>query len=77
LLNHYINYCQACLLHIKTHAENLEHELVGDKGTYPLYKELALQMMQERTRLWQTEVDWTMQLREMLAASSEPAAFLE
>src|SRR5450759_5063552 len=77
LLNHYINYCQTCLLHIKTHAENLEHELVGDKGTYPLYKELALQMMQERTRLWQTEVDWTMQLREMLAASSEQAVSRE
>jgi DNA-binding PadR family transcriptional regulator len=77
LLNHYINYCQTCLLHIKTHAENLEHELVGDKGTYPLYKDLALQMMQERTRLWQTEVDWTIQLRETLAASSEPVVSRE
>jgi DNA-binding PadR family transcriptional regulator len=59
LLNHYMNYCQACLLHIKTHAENLEHELVGDKATSPLFKELALQAMQERARLWQTEVEWT------------------
>ena len=77
LLNHYINYCQTCLLHIKTHAENLEHELVGDKGTYPLFKELALQVMQERARLWQTEVDWTVQLRAMLSASSGQAALLE
>ena len=74
LLNHYINYCQACLLHIKTHAENLEHELVGSKGTYPLYKDLALQVMQERARLWQAEVDWTAQLGEMLATSSEQQA---
>ncbi len=74
LLNHYINYCQACLLHIKTHAENLEHELVGSKGTYPLYKDLALQVMQERARLWQAEVDWTVQLGEMLATSSEQQA---
>lgn len=77
LLNHYINYCQACLLHIKTHAENLEHELVGDKGTYPLFKELALQAMQERARLWQTEVDWTEHLRAMLPASGKQAAFSE
>ncbi len=74
LLNHYSNYCQACLLHIKTHAENLEHELVGDKGTYPLFKELALQAMQERARLWQTEVEWTERLRALLPASSEQAA---
>lgn len=77
LLNHYINYCQTCLLHIKTHAENLEHELVGDKGTYPLFKELALQAMQERARLWRTEVDWTEHLRELLLASGEQAAVLE
>jgi DNA-binding PadR family transcriptional regulator len=77
LLNQYINYCQACLLHIQTHAENLEHELVGDKGIYPLYKELALQVMQERSRLWQTEVDWTTQLRETLAASDEQVASSE
>jgi DNA-binding PadR family transcriptional regulator len=77
LLNHYINYCQTCLLHIKTHAENLEHELVGDKGTYPLYKELALQVMQERARLWQAEVDWTVQLQAKLAASSEQAVTRE
>ncbi len=77
LLKHYINYCQACLLHIKTHAESLEHELVGDKGTYPLYKDLSMQAMQERSRLWQTEVDWTVQLRETLAASSEQPASRE
>lgn len=77
LLNHYFNYCQACLLHIKTHAENLEHELVGDKGSYPLFKELALETMQERARLWQTEVDWTIQLHGTLSASTEEAAFHE
>ena len=77
LLTHYINYCQTCLLHIKTHAENLEHELVGEKGTSPLFKELALQVMQERARLWQTEVEWTGHLRAMLPASSEQTALLE
>jgi DNA-binding PadR family transcriptional regulator len=77
LLNHYINYCQACLLHIKTHAENLEHELVGEKGMYPLFKTLALQVMQERARLWKAEVEWTGHLGEVLSAVSEQAALLE
>ena len=69
LLNHYINYCQACILHLKTEAENLEHELMGSKETYPLYKELVLQVMHQRSRLWQAEVAWTMQLRETLNPS--------
>ena len=66
LLNHYINYCQACLLHIKTHAENLEHELGENAETNPLYKELVLQVMQERARQWQAEVDWTIRLQAIL-----------
>ena len=77
LLTHYSNYCQTCLLHIKIQVENLEHELVGEKGTSPLFKELALQTMQERARLWQTEVDWTEHLRDLLPALSEQAAGLE
>src|SRR6185436_1923060 len=36
LLNHYLNYCQSCLLHIKTHAENLLHELGDDEPTHAL-----------------------------------------
>jgi len=74
LLNHYINYCQACILHLKTQAENLEHELMGSKETFPLYKELVLQVMQERSRLWQAEVDWTMQLRATLDPSTGHAS---
>jgi DNA-binding PadR family transcriptional regulator len=71
LLNHYINYCQACILHQKTNAENLEHELVGDKGTYPLFKELTLRAMHERMKTWQAEVDWTVGLKELLSSRAE------
>jgi len=74
LLNHYSNYCQACILHLKTHAENLMHELVGSKGTFPLFRELALQVMQERAKLWQAEVDWMVQLQATLIGSPEHAA---
>lgn len=69
LLKHYINYCQACILHLKTQAENLEHELIRSKESSPLYKELILQVMHERSRLWQAEVDWTMQLQAILDTS--------
>jgi DNA-binding PadR family transcriptional regulator len=68
LLNHYLNYCQACLLHIKTHAENLLHELGDDVPAHALYRTLALQAMQERSKLWQAEVDWIAQLQKLLAA---------
>ena len=70
LLNHYLNYCQACLLHIKTHAENLLHELGDDLPTHALFRTLALQAMQERSKLWQAEVDWIGQLQELLAAQA-------
>lgn len=64
LLNHYINYCQACILHIKTEAANLVHELADNKGANPAHRELALNIMQHRAEQWQAEVDWTLQLRE-------------
>jgi DNA-binding PadR family transcriptional regulator len=66
LLNHYINYCQACILHIKTEAANLVHELADNKETNPAHRELALNIMQHRAEQWQAEVDWTLQLREKL-----------
>jgi DNA-binding PadR family transcriptional regulator len=69
LLNHYLNYCQASILHIKTHAENLLHELADDGPTPPLYRDLALQVMQQRATLWQAEVDWIAQLRETLLSA--------
>lgn len=67
LLSHYLNYCQACLLHIKTHAENLLHELGDDAPTHALFRALALQTMHERSKLWQAEVDWIAQLQQLLA----------
>ena len=70
LLNHYLNYCQACLLHIKTHAENLLHELGDDLPAHALFRTLALQAMSERSKLWQAEVDWIGQLQELLATQA-------
>jgi DNA-binding PadR family transcriptional regulator len=72
LLNHYINYCDACILHMKTHSENLVHELAG-QTSWPQFQKLALNTMQQRARTWQSEVDWTMQLREQVVAQIEQA----
>ena len=74
VLNHYLSYSQACILHNKTQAENLMHELGDDQPSDPLYRELALQVMQERSKLWQAEVDWVQQLREKLVTHTESAA---
>ena len=77
LLNHYANYCQACILHIKTHAENLLHELGDHEPAHQLFRELALQVMQERSRLWQAELRWIEQLREKLAVQADDKASSE
>jgi DNA-binding PadR family transcriptional regulator len=71
LLNHYINYCQACILHIKSEAENLVHELSDKDTTNAFHLEMTLNMMHHRIDQWQAEVDWTMQLREKLVAKIE------
>ena len=70
LLNHYVHYCQATILHIKTEAENLQHELTGSYGRES-FKELALNAMQHRANMWQAEMDWTMRLREELATQED------
>jgi DNA-binding PadR family transcriptional regulator len=67
LLNHYIHYCEASILHIKTEAEDLKHELVGNHER-EAFKGLALKTMQHRADMWQAEMDWTMQLREELSS---------
>lgn len=66
LLNHYIHYCEASVLHIKTEAESLKHELVGNYGR-ATFRELALKTMQHSADMWQAEMDWTLQLREELS----------
>ncbi|MBV9230671.1 MAG: PadR family transcriptional regulator [Chloroflexi bacterium] len=66
LLNHYINYSQACILHLKTETESLIHELEDTPQ-----RKLALNVMRHRAELWQAEVDWTMQLREELVSRTE------
>lgn len=68
LLNHYLNYCQACILHLKTHAANLAHEIEED---HAIFRELALQSMQHREQLWRAEMEWVNHLRTLVARHIE------
>ncbi|GCE07313.1 PadR family transcriptional regulator [Dictyobacter aurantiacus] len=64
LLNHYLNYCQACVLHMQTQAANLLHEIEDEQATF---RDLALNSMRHREQLWQTEIEWITQLRAQVA----------
>lgn len=71
LLNHYVNYCQACILHMKTQAEELVHELTGSRGRNPFHRDLILEVMKHHSHLWETEVAWVHQLRDKVIAPGE------
>ncbi|GLV60699.1 hypothetical protein KDH_75180 [Dictyobacter sp. S3.2.2.5] len=64
LLNHYLNYCQACVLHLQTHAASLLHEIGDEQATF---RDLALGSMRQREQLWQAEIEWVRQLRAQVA----------
>ena len=53
------------ILHLKAEAENLVHELAGEAATNPFHLEFTSNMMQHSIQQWQTEVEWTNQLRAM------------
>lgn len=71
VIDHYINYCQAHVLHIKTQAEDF-----AAKGTVHTYMsetqfEATLSIMQHRADEWRLELEWARQLREQELARSE------
>jgi len=66
VLNHYINYCQASILYMKSESEDLVHEIEDSP-----HRELSLLVMQHHAEMWQAEVDWTMRLREKLVSLVE------
>lgn len=76
LLNHYLNYCQACILHNTSQAENLMHELGDDNPAHVSFRKLAVEVMRQHSTLWQTEVDWTLRLRDQLVDQSESLSSL-
>jgi DNA-binding PadR family transcriptional regulator len=64
LLNHYITYCQAHVLHHTSGAETLAQELAMLPSTPPLYQERTLTVIRHRVEEWEAEAAWAMRLRE-------------
>jgi DNA-binding PadR family transcriptional regulator len=62
LINHYINYCQATILHSQTEMEGIVHELADHPN--PVFLANVLRIMKHTEQLWQAEYDWAKSIRE-------------
>lgn len=62
LINHYINYCQATILHSQTEMESIIHELSDHPD--PVFLENVLRSMQHTEQQWQAEFNWAKSIRE-------------
>ena len=65
LIDHYINYCQAHVLHLTAEADDLVREVSSHVPPWsPARLEAVLNVMQHMIDQWQLELDWTQKLRE-------------
>ncbi len=62
LMNHYVNYCQAIVLHTRSEMEALVHELA--KHSSPAYLENLLRVMRHVEEQWQAECGWAKAMRD-------------
>lgn len=80
LIDHYINYCQAHMLHITAEADDLVRRS-PDWGPEwgPKHFKAVLSVMQHMVDQWQVELDWAKALRErdLARIESSDAAMLE
>ena len=60
LIDHYINYCQAHVLHLTAEGEDLQ---VG-KHLSPAHLSATLKVMQHMIEQWRLELEWVKSLRE-------------
>jgi len=70
LINHYINYCQATILHVQTEMESIVYEMA--EHSTPAFLENVLRVMKHNMQRWQAEFDWIRSIREqeLLKATS-------
>ena len=66
LIDHYINYCQAHLLHLEAEAEDMAREFVNwEPETNPAWRlQAVLNVMQHTVDQWELELQWAKSLRE-------------
>jgi DNA-binding PadR family transcriptional regulator len=67
LLNHYMNYCQATVLHTQTEMDSLVYELADHAN--PAFLENLLRVMKHIVEQWQAEFDWVKGIREQELAN--------
>ncbi len=80
MIDHYINYCQAHVLHITAEADDLVQRSPY-KGTEwgPTRFKAVLEVMQHMVDQWQVELDWgkTLRERELARIESSDSEILE
>ena len=69
LLNHYINYCQATILHRQTERESLLHELADHPN--PAFLENVVRVMRHVEEQWEAELEWARGVREEVVGRME------
>ena len=74
LIDHYINYCQTHILHLKAQAKNLVDGEVQYHAMSIIQLEATLQVLRRSTSHWQVDLEYANSLREkeMAQALAEP-----
>jgi len=75
LIDHYINYCQTHILHLKAQAKNLVDGEVQYHAMSIIQLEATLQVLRRSTSHWQVDLEYANSLREkeMAQALTEPS----
>jgi DNA-binding PadR family transcriptional regulator len=68
LIDHYINYCQAHILHLMAEREDLRARV---EHLDPVHVKTVVQVMQHMIDQWQLELEWAKSLREQELAHAE------
>ncbi len=64
LIDHYINYCQTHILHLKEQAKNLVEGKVQYQAMNMTQLEMTLQVLRRSTSHWQVDLEYANSLRE-------------
>jgi len=74
LIDHYINYCQAHVLHLMAEADDLVREVADHVPPWsPARLDAVLNVMQHMIDQWQLELDWAKNLREKEVTEAKQA----
>jgi DNA-binding PadR family transcriptional regulator len=71
LVDHYINYCQTHIFHLRGEAESLKRDAVHAGYFTPEQLEATLAVLRHSIDSWQLSADHTRQLRERILAQAE------